>query len=131
MTSRPMTSKASTRCKAKTTSGKPCGAAPGGDGYCYVHSPNRGAERAAARKLGGMMRHTPHSDAARPPAQLETFADARAILAYALAEALEGDNSIARGRLLVAIAQAGIEAWKIGELEDRLAAVEAALKARP
>ena len=69
-----------------------------------------------------------HSAAPMPPAQLNTLADARAILAYALAEALEGDNSIARGRLLVAIAQAGIEAWKIGELETRLAAVEGAMK---
>jgi hypothetical protein len=122
-----MTSKA---CKGPTTSGKACGAFPGPSGWRWVHDPARGAERAAARRAGGWARHTRHSDAPMPPATLNTLADARAILAYALAEALVGDNSIQRGRLLVAIAQAGIEAWKIGELETRLLAIEQALAAK-
>jgi hypothetical protein len=72
----------------------------------------------------------PHSSAPRPPATLACLDDARAILSYALSECLEGDNSIARGRLLVAIAQAGVSTWAVGELEQRLAAVEALLTSK-
>jgi hypothetical protein len=45
-----------------------------------------------------------------------------------LQESIVIDNSIARGRLLVSIAHAFIEALKIGELEKRLEALESALK---
>lgn len=118
-------------CQATTKAGGACQAQASPSGFCTFHDPALAEVRARARRQGGRVHRMAHSDAARPAAQLNTLADARAILAYALAEALVGDNSIARGRLLVAIAQAGIEAWKIGELEQRLAAIEQALKARP
>jgi hypothetical protein len=50
------------------------------------------------------------------------------VLDYALAEAMPLENSVQRGRLIVGIAHAFIEALEIGELETRLAAIEAALK---
>lgn len=115
------------KCAAKTAAGKQCQMPPSASGYCFAHDPGRGGQRAKARRAGGKARHVPHSAAATPAAQLDSLADARAILAYALAETLVMDNSILRTRALVAIAQAGIEAWKIGELEQRLAAIEAAM----
>ena len=117
------------RCKGTKGEGKyPCNAVPGASGYCFMHDPDRGAERAAARRRGGRGRHTPHSDAALPSTEIRTLDDVRGLLGYALAEALVGDNSIQRTRALVAIAGAFVEAIKVGELEQRLAALEAAQK---
>ena len=118
---------ASERCKAAKVNGEPCPNPAGADGYCFAHSPNRGAERAEARRRGGRNRHTPHSSAAQPPAAVRTVGDVLQVLDYALGEALAHDNSIARGRLLVAIAAAYVEVFKVGEIEQRLAALEAAL----
>lgn len=116
-------------CKAKTKNGKPCMAAAGADGYCTFHSPAHGEARAKGRKLGGARARVLHAgDAGKVPAQARTLADVLAILDYALAEALPMENSVQRGRLLVQIAHAFIEAIKTGELEQRLAAIEAALK---
>ena len=61
---------------------------------------------------------------------VRTLDDARAILAYALQEVIPLENSVPRGRLLVAIASAAADFWKIGELEQRLAALELVVKAK-
>jgi hypothetical protein len=116
-------------CKAITTTGDPCRAAPGPGGYCFVHDPALGEKRAAARRAGGRRQRVPHSDAPRPPAQVRTLADVLAVLDYGMAELLEHENSIQRVRVLATLASAFIEAIKIGELETRLAAIEAAMKA--
>ena len=81
------------------------------------------------RKRGGERRRVPHvgnTDAL--PKQVRTLDDVLAVLDYALAEAMPLENSVQRGRLIVAMAHAFIEAIKTGELESRLEAIEAALK---
>lgn len=81
------------------------------------------------RKRGGERRRVPHGgDAGKVPTQIRTLSDVLAILDYSLAEALPMENSIQRGRLIVSIAHAFIEAIKTGELESRLEAIEQALK---
>lgn len=122
---------AKAKCPGPTITGAPCRMAPGPSGYCYTHDPARGAERALARRRGGRSRHTPHSDAALPPAHVKTLDDVRAVLGYVLAETLVMDNGVQRGRLLVAIAGAFIEAIKVGELEQRLAMLEMIVGAKP
>ena len=61
---------------------------------------------------------------------MATIAQATKILDYTLAEIIPMENSIARGRLLIALVAGYINAFEIGELENRLAAIENALKAR-
>jgi len=123
---------ANTKCKAMTKDGKYCQAqAIKGSQFCFIHDPAQGAARAQARKRGGERRRVPH--AGKPetiPASVRTIDDVLKILDYALAEAMPLENSIQRGRLIVAIAGAFIEAIKTGELESRLMAIEAALKMR-
>lgn len=116
-------------CKAPTRKGTPCPNAAGASGYCFTHDPAKVAERAAARRAGGQARNTPHSDAAKPPAQVRTLDQVLALLDYATAEAVVMENSVLRGRLLVQLAGAYTEAIKTGEFEQRLAAIEAVLKA--
>ncbi len=60
----------------------------------------------------------------------KVITDVMTILDYALQESLVLQNSIQRGRLLVSIAHGYIEALKVGEMEQRLEAVEMTLKMR-
>ena len=120
------------KCKAKTTSGQPCQAqAIKGGKFCFIHDPAQGVKRARARKIGGQRRRVPHAGNPETiPAQVRSIDDVLKVLDYALAEAVPLENSTQRGRLIVAIAGAFIEAIKTGELETRLLAIESALKAR-
>ncbi len=120
------------KCKAKTATGAQCKAAAlQGEKFCFTHSPSNGAARAKARKLGGERNRTGHGgNADLLPATVTTIPQATKILDYALAEIIPMENSIARGRLLIALVAGYINAFQAGELENRLAAIEAALKMR-
>ncbi len=102
----------------------------GADGFCTFHSPSLGRVRAMGRKRGGERQRIGHAaDAGLVPAQVHTLADVLAVLNYALQDALPLENSVQRGRLLVQLAHAFIEAIKAGEYESRLAALEVAVGA--
>ncbi len=120
------------KCKQITKSGTCCAANAVKDSkYCYMHDPATGADAAAARKRGGERHRVGHAgDDTKIPAHVRTLDDVLSVLDYALAECMPMENSIQRGRLLVAICGAFVEAIKVGELEKRLAAIESALKSR-
>ena len=120
------------KCKAKTKGGELCKAqAIAGGRYCFTHDPASGKARATARKLGGKRNRTPHAGQADIlPATVTTISEATRILDYALAETIPMENSIARGRLLIALVAGYINAFQVGELENRIMAIETALKAR-
>lgn len=120
------------QCQATKKDGQPCSAHAGISQYCIFHDPARGAERAAARKLGGLRRRAGHGggNTAALPTKIRTLADVLAVLDFALAEALPLENSISRGRLLVAIAGEFIKAIQVGEFESRLQALENTMKLR-
>lgn len=119
------------QCQAKNRNGDPCSASANGSGYCFTHDASKGKERALARRKGGLSRITPHvADASLVPKETRTMEGVMTILDYALQESLVLPNSIQRGRLLVSIAAGYLETLKIGELEQRLEAMEFALKLR-
>ena len=119
------------QCQAKNKTGEPCSASANEFGFCFTHDATKGKERAIARRKGGLQRIAPHvADSAIVPKQTRSITDAMIILDYALQESLALSNSIQRGRLLVSIAHGFIEALKVGEMEQRLEAVEMALKMR-
>ncbi len=119
------------QCRAKNKSGEPCSASASENGFCFTHDATKGAERAIARRNGGLRRITPSvADKSLVPKETRTITDVMTILDYALQESLVLQNSIQRGRLLVSIAHGYIEALKIGEMEQRLEAVEMTLKMR-
>lgn len=120
-------------CKAKTKTGARCGmAAVKGSAYCFTHDPAQGAARAAAHKLGGARTRVKHGgDAETLPANIKTIAQAMTILDYTLRELLEMENSIQRARALIALVGGYVDAVKVGELEARMIAIEAALRTRP
>ncbi len=119
------------QCNAKNKRGEPCDASASDNGFCFTHDASRGRERAIARRNGGLKRITPSvADKSLVPKETRTITDVMTILDYALQESLVLQNSIQRGRLLVSIAHGYIEALKVGEMEQRLEAVENALNLR-
>ena len=126
-----MSVKKKKKCRDKNKSGGACGAYAGESGFCYMHDTSKGKERALARRRGGFATKQPHfADASILPPNIRSISDAFIILDYALKEAVGLDNSINRNRLLVSIARGYFEGLKIGELEQRLEAVEMALSLR-
>src|SRR4051794_21832864 len=109
---------AKAKCNAKNERGADCNAFAGAGGYCFMHDPSTGQERALARRSGGLSTRKPHNaDASLVPADVRTIEGVFALLNYAMQETLILDNSVARGRLLVSLAHGFIEALKVGELE--------------
>lgn len=120
------------KCIAKNASGQPCQAQAITDSnFCFTHDAASGAARQAARKRGGLRRRVGHTgNGENLPEQVRTIDDVLKVLNYALQESMPLENSVQRGRLIVSICGALVEAIKSGELESRLAAIESALKAR-
>lgn len=120
------------KCKSKTSSGTRCNANARKDSqFCFAHDPSSGAAMAAARKKGGQRVRIGHAgDTSKLPASVRSLDDVLSVLDYSLAECLPLENSIQRGRLLVAICGAFVEAIKTGELEKRIQSLEFALKSR-
>jgi len=116
-----------TNCKATTTSGKKCQAKPkAGSSYCFIHDPSQAQKRAQARRKGGETHRTPHAgNESTIPQEVNTLTDAKRILSYTLAEILVHDNTIARARVLLSLFDSFAKSIEIGELESRIAALEA------
>ncbi len=121
------------QCKGKTQSGAACRMAViKGGAYCFTHDPGSARDRAAAHKLGGERTRADHgSDGATLPTAPRTINDAMKVLDYVLLELIPLENSIQRARTLIALVAGYIDALKVSEIEQRLAAIEGALAARP
>jgi hypothetical protein len=120
-------------CAGNKQNGEACQAAPLLDGeFCFWHSPDHTEEAAAARKLGGQRRRRESTLAgAYEVGQLDTVGGIRRVLEVVTYDGLGMEaSSVARGRLLIAAAQALTKLLEVGELEQRLEAVESALKPR-
>lgn len=118
------------QCKAKTRNGSRCPNPAGESGFCFTHDPDRAAERAAARKLGGFNRRTAARISGDEPIKIESLADVLKLINAVIADCWQLDNSPARGRVLLSCADTAIKALQIGELEDRVKALEVAMQQR-
>ena len=119
-------------CNGRKQNGDRCSSAPMRDGdLCFWHSPDHADEAAEARRLGGLRRRREKTLAGVYDFDGLGNVDAiRRIVEVAVLDALGLENSVARGRLLVACALAGAKLLEVGELEQRLSDVESALKPR-
>jgi hypothetical protein len=99
--------------------------------YCFSHDPERAQEAAEARRMGGLRRRKEGTiSVAYDLPGLDSVAGIRRLLVIAATDGLGLDNSIARLRALVSVAIAATGLLKVGELEERLATVEAAMARR-
>ena len=116
-------------CRELNASGAPCQATPLRDqGVCFWHSPEHTAEAAEARRLGGLRRRREGALAgAYEFESLGSTGDLRRLLEIAAFDALGLEQSVARVRVITAIVQVGARLLETGELEERVAALEAAV----
>ena len=119
-------------CKASKQNGDRCASSPLLDGeFCFWHSPDHADDAAEARRLGGLRRRREHALAGAYEVEgLATIPEIRRIVEIAVLDALGLENSVARGRLLIAASLAAAKLLEVGELEARLKDVEAALGPR-
>ncbi len=94
-----------------------------------MHSPEYAEEIAEARRLGGLRRRREVAVAGAYEFNgLETVADLRRLLQIAALDTLGLENSIARARTLGYLVGVAGKLLETGELEQRLAALEAAVQ---
>ncbi len=118
------------KCKALNERGQPCGAYPmHDDDYCFSHSPEHAEEAAEARRLGGLRRRRERAvEGAFDFDGLDSVAAVRRVLEIAIIDTLGLENSIARSRTLAYLGQVSLKVLEVGDLDQRIAALEAALK---
>jgi hypothetical protein len=111
--------------------GRVCRAGPQRDRtYCFSHDPERAQEAAEARRLGGLRRRKEGTIAvAYDLPGLDTVAGIRRLLDVVVTDGIGLDNGIARLRVLISTAVVAMNLLKVGEFEERLAALESALDA--
>jgi len=113
-------------CKALKEDGGRCQAAPLLDGdFCLWHSPEHAEEVAEARRLGGLRRR--REKAVSGAYDFEGLADVgqvRRLLEVAVFDTLSLENSVARSRTLAYLAQVALKALEVGELAERIEALE-------
>ena len=115
-------------CTQVLPDGRLCRATPLRDGsFCFWHDPASAEEAAEARRLGGLRRRREKAlSGAFDFAGLGTIEAIRRILEVATIDALALDNGIARCRVLISATLAAAKLLETGELEARLAILEAA-----
>jgi hypothetical protein len=118
------------RCAYAKSDGEPCAMAPLRERpYCFSHDPERAAEAAEARRLGGLRRRKEGTIAvAYDLPGLDSVAGIRRLLDIVVTGGVGLDNGIPRLRVLISTAVAAANLLKVGEFEERLVALEAAVE---
>ena len=117
-------------CSFIKPNGQRCGAPPlQRKQLCFWHSPDRSQEVKQAQRLGGIRRKREKTVAVAYDVDgIRDSSQAFRVLEIALIDTLSLDNSVARNRTLVSIAQTGLKVLESSELEERVASLEAALQ---
>lgn len=117
------------RCQGRTRSGAPCRMPPAaGASLCFTHDPERAQERAAARKRGGYNRRTAPGELASADVEIRSAADVQRVLVAVLKDAAKLENSVQRAKALGSLLLVALRTLEVGELEQRLAALEQQLR---
>jgi hypothetical protein len=117
-------------CAYAKADGQPCRMAPLHDRpYCFSHEPEQASEAAEARRLGGLRRRKESTvGVAYDLPGLDTVAGIRRVLDIVVADTVGQEHGIARQRVLISAAMAATNLLKVGDLEERLAHLEAAVR---
>ena len=100
--------------------------------FCFAHDPERATEAAEARRLGGLRRRKEGTIAvAYDLPGLDSVAGIRRLLDVVVTDGIGLDNGIPRLRVLISTAVAASNLLKVGDLEERVAALEDAVAQHP
>lgn len=119
-------------CTERNAHGAPCGMPAGKNGRCFAHDPERAAERAAARTRGGRNRRTGRAAGTadgHAAVSLRSVDDVLRALEDAVADTQALENSAARSRALGGLLGVALQVLKVGEIDERVAALEERLAA--
>jgi len=113
-------------CAFVMPNGQACRAGPQRDRpYCFAHDPERAADAAEARRLGGLRRRKEGTIAvAYDLPGLDTVVGIRRLLDIVVTDGVGLENGIARLRVLISASAAATNLLKVGEFEERLTALE-------
>ena len=119
-------------CQAVKEGGSRCEAPPLVDeDFCFWHSPKHAEEVAEAGRLGGLRRRREKTVAVAYDIEgLETVGAIRRLIEIAVLDTLGLENSIARSRTLAYLSQVALKVLEVGDFQERLQALEAALGPR-
>jgi hypothetical protein len=119
-------------CKARNDRGQPCGATPLRErDFCVLHDPEHQEAVHAARSAGGQRRKREATLATAYDFEGLTSVDKiRRLVEVAAYDTLSLDNNLNRARTLGYLAQVASTLLEKGEMEERLASIEAALGPR-
>ena len=119
-------------CTFRKQDGERCRSTPMRDSdLCFWHDPDHVEEAEQARKLGGQRRRREKiTEGAYDLEELDSVPALRRLLHIAVLDALSLENSVARTRVLIAGVQAAAKLLEVGEHEERLRAIEAAIGPR-
>lgn len=119
-------------CAAHAPTGEPCQSPPLRDSkFCFMHAPEHAQEAQEARRLGGLRRKREATiSVAYDFEDLETVAGIRRLIQVAIIDTLSLDNSVARNRTLAYLAMAALRTLEIGDLQERINALERAINSK-
>jgi hypothetical protein len=121
-------------CKSKRKDGSPCrGTALAGGDFCVFHSPKHAARRAEGRRRGGRSRCKPAATLPpdSPDLPLRTAADIVALLELTINQVRKGTVDTRIANCVGLLAGQLLRAIEGGELEKRMAELEARLDNAP
>jgi hypothetical protein len=102
-----------------------------GEDFCFWHHPEHTEEAAEARRLGGLRRRKERiTQGAYDFEGLESVTQIRRLLEVSVVDTLSLESSIARSRTLAYLAQMALKALEVGELEERVRALEQVTRQR-
>lgn len=117
------------RCSATRVDGQPCSAYAMKTGpYCFTHDPDRDGDRSEARRAGGHARTAAVMPATPPPVELRSATDVGALIGDTINMMLRGELDSRTANAVGYLAGVWLKAWQAGELAERLARIEAAVR---
>ncbi len=112
------------RCTATRRDGRPCEGPATADGLCFAHSPALRAKTAQARREGGRNSGTARRVERKAPEELRGVGK---LLTTAMVNVYHGNFPPQRAHALAALAGAWLRYYEVGEVEVRMADLEAEL----
>lgn len=119
-------------CSFIKDNGERCQSAPMQDSaFCFWHDPEHAHEATEARRLGGLRRRKERAvQGAYEFEGIASVKDLQRVVEIAIIDTLSMENSMGRSRTLAHLVMVGLKLVEVGDHEERLAALEAALHPR-
>ena len=121
-----MVGKYSAKCSATNNDGGPCNAQGWRDGLCRWNHPALEAERAEGRRRGGSQSSNRARARKQYAGEVLTLREVQGLLSKTLKDVIEGSVETGVATAAASVARAIAAVAQVGDLEERIAELEAA-----